>query len=94
MNDYKTLITKNNLRSIRKALGLRQQDVSDMLGLQIIDRISHWENGQALPSVLNLFRLCRIYKKTPQELYHDLFTAIDQSSETTNISQIEDDKIC
>jgi len=74
--NYKHHVTNNTLRETRLSLKLRQQDVADALGLQMSDRISHWENGQALPSIINLFRLCRIYKKQPHELYPVLYKQI------------------
>jgi transcriptional regulator with XRE-family HTH domain len=69
---YKEQILHNNLKRIRKSLGLKQQDVANLLGLSVVDRISHWELGKAVPSIVNLFRLSNIYNVLPHELYPDL----------------------
>ena len=62
----------NNLREFRLKAGLRQIDVAEHLGFSSSDRISHWENGQAYPSVPNLAKLCVLYGTSLQEIYPDL----------------------
>jgi len=64
--------TSNKLRFYREQAGLLQKDVAERLGLDCTDRISRWENGNAMPSVVNLFRLAEICKVMPQELYPNL----------------------
>lgn len=66
----------NNLRAARKAVGLRQIDVAEKLGIKITDRISHWEKGQGFPHLVNLFKLAAIYGKLPHELYAEYFEAV------------------
>jgi len=73
---YKEQITLNRLRDLRKIAGVRQQDVADILGFCTTDRISHWEKGSAVPSLVNLFRICAIYKVLPHDLYPELFKTI------------------
>ena len=68
----------NNLRQHRKISGLLQKDVAKLLGLDCADRISHWENGIAMPSVINLFRLAAIYQVMPHELYPGLMEVVQQ----------------
>ena len=63
----------NNLKSFRKRDSLRQQDVSEKLGLNSIDRISRWEKGLSIPSIINLAKLANLYHVSPQELYPELF---------------------
>ena len=64
----------NKLREIRRAKNMTQTDVAIKLNLSPNnqDRISKWENGEAKPSIDNLFKLCSIYQTTPQELYPEL----------------------
>ncbi len=57
--------------------GLRQRDVASLLQLDCADRLSKWENGKAIPNVVNLFKLSLLYKVPPQELYGNLFTLIE-----------------
>lgn len=66
----------NNLKTLRKNTGMRQLDVASLLGHTSADRISHWEKGLAVPSLVNLFKLSIIYRTSPQELYPELHAAI------------------
>ena len=59
----------NRLKEIRKTKRLTQFEVARHLGMQSQDRISHWEKGQAIPSVVNLYKLCRFYKVKMDEVY-------------------------
>ena len=70
----------NSLKLYRKQAGLRQTDVATRLGFTSYDRISHWENGIAFPSVTNLFRLSRIYKASPEELYAEYLSILEKTA--------------
>ena len=59
----------NNLKSIRIARGLKQKEVATLLGFKSEDRISHWERGQAMPSAVNLMKLCKIYNVSLNDVY-------------------------
>ncbi len=65
----KNQMMNNKLREIRLKRGLTQKQVAELLGLQCEDRLSHWENGHAMPGIKNLFRLAKIYKVGPENLY-------------------------
>jgi transcriptional regulator with XRE-family HTH domain len=60
---------ENKLKELRKVHGLTQKQVAEFLGHKSEDRISHWEKGQAIPSVPNLFKLAKLYKALPHEIY-------------------------
>jgi len=81
-----TTFISNDLRSHRKAAGLLQSDVARELGLDCVDRISHWENGIAMPSIINLFKLAAIYGVKPHELYPDLFELVQKPREAEKSS--------
>lgn len=49
-----------------------------MLGLKDSSPLSRWEKGISLPNILNLFRLSRIYKTMPSEIYFDLWQNISK----------------
>jgi transcriptional regulator with XRE-family HTH domain len=66
----------NSLRFHRTNAGLRQTDVARLLGLDCADRLSRWENGLAVPSIVNLFKLATVYKVEPRELYGELYQSI------------------
>jgi len=59
----------NKLKELRKNHGYTQTQVAALLGLKCEDRLSHWERGQAMPSSINLMRLCKIYNVLPDEIY-------------------------
>ena len=48
----KEQFASNKLLFHRKQAGLFQKDVAKALGLECMDRISHWENGIAMPNVV------------------------------------------
>jgi transcriptional regulator with XRE-family HTH domain len=64
--------TPNKLRFYRERAGFLQREVADALGLDCMDRISRWENGLNMPSIVNLFKLADVYKTTPRDLYPEL----------------------
>lgn len=69
----------NRLHEQRQKAGLLQREVASQLGLDCADRISQWENGTAMPSVMNLFKLSALYNVPPQELYQEMFEGIQQN---------------
>ncbi len=73
MNKRKDIVL-NNLKELRLKAGLTQKQVANRLGLQCEDRLSHWENGQAMPSVKNLFKLCNVYNEGLLNIYENKFT--------------------
>ncbi|MEW6159575.1 MAG: helix-turn-helix transcriptional regulator [Verrucomicrobiota bacterium] len=70
----------NDLRAHRQKSGLRQADVAQLLSLDCADRISRWEHGTAIPSLVNLFRLAALYRVMPHELYRELYEAIQKTA--------------
>lgn len=64
---------KNNLRNLRQKAKLTQKELALKLDFNDSqDRICHWEKGLAIPSVPNLFKLCRLYQVKPDEIYPEL----------------------
>lgn len=65
-----TIKYQNTLKEHRLRLGLTQEQVAKHLNIpNSKDRISMWEKGIALPSIPNLFKLCKLYKTNPLVLY-------------------------
>ena len=85
-----TMTTKqpipNTLRFYRKQAGLRQVDVAAKLGFTSYDRISHWENGTAFPSVTNLFRLSALYNVPAEQLYGEYIGYIAEQADRQFVS--------
>ena len=66
----------NNLRKYRKAIGLKQKDVAEILNLKSAGMISRWEKGVCLPSLLNAFRLAGLYCVLVDALFFPLIRVI------------------
>ena len=57
-------------------MGLKQRQVARLLELYDTKSLSLWEQGTAMPSATNLFKLSIIYRTYPNELYHEHFTEL------------------
>ena len=66
----------NNLRRYRKAIGLKQKDVAEILNLKSAGMISRWENGVCLPSLLNAFKIAGLYSVLVDALFFPLIRMI------------------
>ena len=71
-NNNLKLPLSNKLKECRINAGLTQYDTMIKMGFRSTDRISKWENGSGLPSLINLFKLAEIYKVSPKELYPEI----------------------
>ncbi len=66
----------NSLRKYRRARGLKQKEVAELLGLKGSSTISRWEKGAVLPKPLNIFKLAAIYRTMVDALFIDLLKAV------------------
>lgn len=66
----------NSLRKYRRARGLKQKEVAEMLGLKSSSMISRWEKGAVLPKPLSIFKLAAIYRTMVDALFIDLLKAV------------------
>ena len=62
----------NNLRELRKAKGMLQVEVAQLLGHLNSDRICDWEKGYGMPSVQNLFKLATVLEVPPEDIYKEI----------------------
>ena len=62
----------NSLRKYRKAAGLKQKEVAELLGLKSTGMICRWEKGVCLPKPLNIFKLAVLYRTMVDALFIDL----------------------
>lgn len=74
----------NRLKKYRRYFSFSQKEVAKLLGLNDTSPLSRWEKGLVFPNISYLFRLCRIYKTMPQELYAELWENV-----TKEISSIQ-----
>ena len=72
--DFKKI--PNNLRKYRKAIGLKQKDVAEILNLKSAGMISRWEKGICLPSLLNAIKLSGSYSVLVDALFFPLIRLI------------------
>jgi transcriptional regulator with XRE-family HTH domain len=66
----------NNLRRYRKAVGLNQKDVAEILNLKNAGMISRWEKGVCLPSLINAIKLSGSYCVLVDALFFPLIRLI------------------
>lgn len=84
--NYKEYISTNKLKRLRQERSALQKDIAASLKMCVTDRLSHWEKGTAIPSIVNLFRLAAIYQVLPHELYPELYKKITDEIQTKTIS--------
>ncbi len=66
----------NALRKYRKERGLSQIQVARLLGFKDKTWISHWENGDAIPSLVSAIRLSKVCGTSIESLFPDLVDAV------------------
>lgn len=66
----------DNLKAHRKRIGLIQTEVALRLRLDRVNRISRWEKGSSVPSVINLFKPAALYGVPPHELHPDVYRSV------------------
>jgi transcriptional regulator with XRE-family HTH domain len=82
----------NNLRELRKAKGMLQIEVAQLLGHLNSDRMSDWEKGYGMPSVANLFKLATVLGVPAEELYREIrMTAVRQVKEKREALETENE---
>lgn len=74
----------NNLRRCRQNKGLTQIQVAQALGFKDKTWISHWENGDALPNLISLVRLSKLYLVPIEELFPDLVRMIGENEDISS----------
>jgi len=67
----------NKLKMFRQCCGYSQKKVARILGLADTSTLSRWEHGIAHPSITHVFRLARIYRTVPHELFDALWNHAD-----------------
>lgn len=66
----------NSLQRYRRARGLKQKEVAEILGLKSASMISRWEKGIFLPKSLNIFKLAALYRTMADALFIDLLRSV------------------
>jgi transcriptional regulator with XRE-family HTH domain len=68
----------NLLKKYRKVRGYKQKDVARILDLKSASRISRWEKGSCLPSLINAFRLAALYRVMVDGLFTDMSDSLKE----------------
>ena len=76
MKDINPKNIPNSLRKFRRARGLKQKEVAEILGLKSTSQISRWEKGVFLPKPLNIFKLAALYRTMADALFIDLIRSV------------------
>ena len=66
---------KSHLAYIRQTLGMTQQELADLSGLEVT-AISHFECGRRQPSLENFCVLCNALQVKPEKLLCGLLEAV------------------
>ncbi len=66
----------NALKQYRQERGLTQIQVARLLDHKDKTWISHWENGDALPNLISVLRLAKVYRVSVEALFPDLLNAL------------------
>lgn len=75
----------NLLRKYRRERGLKQIEVAKILGFKSTSRISKWENGTCIPSLINIIKLSVIYRVMIDALFID--TVLTLRDELRNLEE-------
>jgi transcriptional regulator with XRE-family HTH domain len=76
----------NRLKKYRRYFCFSQKEVAQVLGLSDTSPLSRWEKGLVFPNISYLFRLCRLYKTMPQELYAELWENVSSDMAKAQIN--------
>ena len=82
----------NNLRELRKAKGMLQVEVAQLLGHLNSDRISDWEKGYAMPSAMNLFKLSTVLEVPPEDIYKEIRATASKEVEEKRVSLLNENE--
>lgn len=59
------------LKGARQALGLTQIEAAESLGVHV-EHVRSLEYGRVNPSLKLMFKICQLYKDSPERLFPDL----------------------
>lgn len=76
MNNFDGKSVAHSLRRYRRARGLQQKEVAEILGLKDSSMISRWEKGFSLPSTLNIIKLALVYRTMIDALFLDVMRSM------------------
>ena len=60
--------TGRQIRTLRRARGLRVEDISDYMGFNSPQAVYKWQRGECLPEVENLLALSRLFGTTIENI--------------------------
>jgi len=78
--DYFNRQYENRLKVIRQNAGYSQGQIAKLLGINHTVSLSEWEHGKKMPTAATLIKLCKIYNKSPSDLYPDYYKYLEERS--------------
>lgn len=75
-----TVATGQRIKSLRKAKGLKVEDISEYLGFTGPQAVYKWQRGDCLPEVSNLWALSRLFEVTIEDILVEYEEADEASS--------------
>ncbi len=66
----------NLLKKYRRVRGLKQKEVAKILNLKSPSRISRWEKGTCLPTLVNAIRLSVVYRVMVDAIFSDYIRSL------------------
>ncbi len=72
--------TGRQIGNLRKAKGLRVEDISDYMGFTGPQAVYKWQRGECLPDVENLIALSRLFSTTVEDIIKVRQTGGDEPS--------------
>lgn len=60
--------TGKQIKALRKARGLRVEDISDYMGFTGPQAVYKWQRGECLPEIENLWALSRLFNTTIENI--------------------------
>ena len=82
MNQYNSELA-NNIKRIRKANNLTQEEFADRLG-RSKQAVSKWENGESYPDMAKIVQLCKVLNCTIDDILDDEIVSNTKQEKTTD----------
>lgn len=67
MEERRKMNINENIKKARKAAGITQKELAEMIGVQQKD-ISRWENGERTPGIETFSNICKALKASADTL--------------------------
>ncbi len=63
--------TGNRIKELRRERHLKVSDIASFMGFESEQAVYKWQRGDSLPTVDNLFALCRLFGTTAEDILRE-----------------------